>query len=275
MSATSPETRRRRAIAGIVVLAVALLIVLPGFLASRPGFFERFPGLAEQYGPWSESTHAEVGCEGCHVAPSALAQAGYRARMVGAAYASVVDRSRVPAVFGSPTNAACLQCHNDLRTVSPTGDLQIPHRAHVSVLEMDCIECHDYLVHEESPVGGHKPTMAGCLRCHDGDRAKDSCWACHTEKAAPPSHAVADWLVVHADSASDDACAECHKWSEDWCVQCHEERPRSHGTDWRAVHGARVAEHRGCEACHDAEFCVRCHGEVPQLNLDPTLELVE
>jgi uncharacterized Fe-S cluster protein YjdI len=58
-------------------------------------------------------------------------------------------------------------------------------------------------------------------------------------------------------------------------VDCHADRPQSHGDDWRAVHGERVAEHRSCEACHIGAFCVRCHGEVPRLNYDPALELVE
>jgi len=275
MSATSRPAWRRRAIASAVALVAVLLVLAPGYLAAQPDFFERFAGLSEQYAPWAESAHAEVSCEECHVRPSPGALAAYRVRMTGEFYVALVNRSRVPDVFGAPTNDACMRCHNDLRTISPTGDLQIPHRAHVSVLEMECVECHSYLVHELNPGGEHTPTMEGCLECHDGDRAKDACWACHTQKAAPQSHAEADWLIVHADQANDDACAECHQWAEDWCVQCHSERPQSHTQDWRAVHGDRVAEHRSCEACHANEFCIRCHGDVPQLNYDPTLELVE
>ncbi len=108
--------------------------------------------------------------------------------MVGEFYLSLVLRSESPSVFATPTNEACLECHNDLRSVSPKGDLQIPHRAHVTILKMECVECHDYLVHELNPSGKHLPTMAGCLRCHDGDTAKDTCTACHTQKAAPDSH---------------------------------------------------------------------------------------
>ena len=40
--------------------------------------------------------------------------------------------SREPTLFDKPTNEACLSCHIDLRTVSPKGDLNIPHRAHVA-----------------------------------------------------------------------------------------------------------------------------------------------
>jgi len=266
--------RRLILVVSAVLAALLVLVVVPGYLASQPGFFGGYPALAEQHGPWETSTHREAGCEGCHVPPGQLARAGYRVRMVGEFYLSLLPGTRRPDYFATPTNDACLACHSDLRTISPKGDLQIPHRAHITILKMECVACHNYLVHELSPVGKHAPTMAECLSCHDGDTAKDACTACHTQKAAPESHATEAWLVAHAAEAADPDCATCHKWTDDWCVDCHLDLPRSHGTDWRAVHGDRVAEHRNCEACHEAEYCVPCHGETPQLNYDPTLELV-
>jgi hypothetical protein len=267
--------RKRYVFAGIAVLALLLLVVLPGFLASRPAFFGRVPSLTKKYEAWSTSTHVGAGCEGCHVAPNAVAKTTYRARMVGEFYLSLVFRSREPKVFNTPTNESCLACHNDLRTVSPKGDLQIPHRAHVTVLKMKCVECHNYVVHDKSPEGKHTPPMSGCLRCHDGDTAKNGCTVCHTAKAVPASHKAADWDIVHAKKAADPECDSCHKWTENWCVDCHARRPRSHTADWRATHGAQVAKHRSCEACHDAAFCVNCHGELPAKNLDPTLVIVK
>lgn len=267
--------RHRLLAFGLAVLAVGVLIVLPGYLAAQPGFFKRFPTLSRQYEPWSASTHVEAGCEGCHVPPKPLDRGVYRVRMIGEFYASLASKSRVPGVFAEPTNDACLACHSDLRSVSPKGDLQIPHRAHVTILKMRCVECHSYLVHELSPEGKHTPPMVECLRCHDGDTAKDACSACHTQKAAPTSHAAPDWLVLHAKDTTDPACVTCHKWKDDWCADCHRDRPQSHAADWRATHGTQVHTHRSCEACHENVFCVRCHGELPQLNYDPTLELVK
>lgn len=260
---------------GIAVLALVLLVLIPGFLATRPGFFARFPSLKDKQKAWSTSTHAEAGCESCHVPPNAIARTTYRARMVGEFYLSLVSRSREPKVFGTPTNEACLACHNDLRTISPKGDLQIPHRAHVTVLKMKCVECHNYVVHDKSPAGKHTPPMKGCLRCHNGDTAKNGCTVCHTQKAAPESHRAADWTIVHAQKATDPECNSCHKWTDNWCVDCHARRPRSHGADWRAAHGAQAAKQRSCEACHEAAFCVHCHGEFPAGNLNPGLKLVK
>lgn len=267
--------RRTAVLRAVLALGLVLLVIaLPAWIASRPGFFGGMPTLTEQYVPWATSTHLTVGCEGCHIPPRVLPRTLYHARLVGEFYLSWLPGDRTPDVFPRPTNEACLFCHSDLRSVSPRGDLQIPHRAHVTILAMDCVECHDFLVHELSPAGTHTPTMQGCLRCHDGDAAKDTCTACHTEKAAPADHAAPDWPVVHALRAQEPECDSCHKWTDDWCVDCHVRRPKSHGDDWRAVHRDRVKAHRSCEACHEAPFCIRCHGELPLLNFDPDLELV-
>jgi hypothetical protein len=269
-----PGSRKRLAFALAFAGAIALLVVLPGYLASRPVFFARYPALAGRYAPWAVSAHAGTPCEACHVRPGLLSRAAYRVRMTGESYLSLFTRSRAPAVFAVPTDEACLVCHSDLRTVSPDGDLKIPHRAHVSILKMRCVECHRYLVHEKSPEGKRTPPMAACLTCHDGDKAKSACSTCHTQKAAPASHKAKDWLVVHGAKAASDGCDTCHKWTANWCADCHAQRPLSHGADWRLVHGRAVAAHRGCEACHAGTFCIRCHGEVPKLSFDPTLQLV-
>jgi hypothetical protein len=268
--------RRQLALAGVVVLALLVLIVLPGYLAQRPGFWGRFPSLSSKYKPWTTSTHAKVSCEQCHIPPGIVARTGYRARMVGEFYLSVIFRTRVPK-FGTPTNEACLVCHSDLRSVSPKGDLKIPHRAHVTVLKMQCVQCHNYLVHEKNAAGKHDPAMTGCLRCHNGDTAKNSCTTCHTAKATPATHKAADWDIIHAQQAAEPnaPCEKCHAWTKNWCADCHARRPRSHTADWRTTHGAQVSKHRSCEACHRAEFCIRCHGELPMANFNPALKPVQ
>lgn len=268
---------RRRAIlkrAAVVVAAIGLVFVLPGYLGSRPGFFGRFPATAQEHETWAKSTHLEAACSDCHVPPRASSRAAFHARMVGEFYLALLPGSRAPKVLSRPTNAACLACHNDLRSVSPKGDLQIPHRAHVQILKMECVQCHDFLVHQASPEGKNTPPMSGCLGCHDGDTADNACTSCHTEKAAPATHRSKDWLVEHSREATDEKCAKCHRWAENWCAECHAHRPRSHGRNWRAVHGEHVKTRRSCEACHETKFCVPCHGEVPGLNFDPALKVV-
>lgn len=269
-------TRRRRVLVGasIAALAIAVFVLVPGYFASRPGFLKRYANYDAQYKSWSTSVHAKVSCQKCHVSPKVSSQVAYSARMLGEFYISAVLRARQPKLLATPTNDACRSCHPDYRTVSPTGDLNIPHRAHVVVLKMRCVECHAYLVHEKSPEGKNLPRMATCLTCHDGKTVKNACVTCHTAKAAPANHGTADWLVVHPQGQGELDCANCHAWTQHWCTECHARRPVSHSADWRSTHGLQVKVHRNCEACHEAAFCVECHGEVPSQNFDPTLKLV-
>ncbi|MDO8964038.1 MAG: cytochrome c3 family protein [Coriobacteriia bacterium] len=271
----TPGRRRLLIRVGIVALVLVALVGVPGYIGSQPGFLQRYSYLDGEYASWSTSVHAKVACQQCHAAPDLPAQAAYSARMLGEAYLSVVMPNRKLDVFAKPTNASCSSCHIDLRTVSPSGDLNIPHRAHVSVLKLDCVRCHTYLVHTKSSDGKHVPPMAACLTCHDGKQAKNACATCHTAKAAPASHRAADWVVVHPDKQQGGECAKCHKWRADWCAECHSKRPRSHVAKWRSTHGEKVKTHRNCEACHDAAFCVRCHGELPKQNFNPALRVVK
>jgi len=271
----TPARRRFIVRAGIVVAVIVVLAVVPAYIATRPGFMRRYSHFAPQYQSWSTSVHAQVSCQQCHVAPNFFAQAAYAARMTGEFYLSTVNASRQPALFPVPTNAACQSCHADLRTVSPSGDLNIPHRAHVGVLKLDCVKCHAYLVHKTNPKGTHTPSMATCLTCHDGKKAKNACSDCHTNKGEPVSHRAPDWVIVHPQMQDKVDCKSCHAWTPNWCATCHAKRPKSHTADWRTKHGQQAAVRRNCEACHDAVFCTRCHGEVPQLNFNPSLGLVK
>lgn len=275
---TDRSAAKRRMImrAGIVGLVLVLFVLVPGYIATRPGFVQRYEGMSGRYESWASSPHAVVSCQNCHVSPKLLAQATYDLRMVGEFYLSAVLPSRQPALFLDPTNEACLSCHIDLRTVSPSGDLNIPHRAHVTILKMKCVECHNTMVHQSASDEARKPRMTGCLTCHDGKVAKSECSACHTNKDQPSNHQAKDWLVVHPAQKDLKECEQCHKWTAgNWCAHCHESRPASHGRNWRAVHRNQVEVRRNCEACHTAPFCIRCHGVVPRLNFDSSLKLVQ
>jgi len=274
-SGTKSDRRKRWLRWGLVAFAIFVLVIVPGYIATRPAFLQRFERMNPKYQAWEKSVHAKTTCQQCHVPPRVLPQSAYAVRMLGEFYLSLAMPDWEPEAFPKPTNAACERCHLDLRTVSPKGDLKIPHRAHVSVLKLDCIECHNYLVHDKSPEGKNTPPMTGCLKCHDGKTAKNGCPTCHTNKAAPATHKAADWVIVHADKAKGDDCIKCHKWNDKWCTTCHEMRPRSHTVKWRETHGEQVKKHRSCEACHTGAFCKKCHGEVPKDNLNPALGIVK
>lgn len=274
-SPAGPDRRRFYVRLAFVALAVVVLLVIPGYFASQPSFMRRYEHLHQPYTTWASSVHAKVSCQQCHVAPGPVPQTIYSVRMLGEFYLSLLLPSREPGLLATPTNASCQNCHIDLRTVSPRGDVKIPHRAHVNVLKLQCIQCHRFLVHKTNAAGNHHPTMSTCLKCHDGKTAKNGCPTCHTNKGLPLNHRTKDWIVIHPQKQKEIDCAKCHKWTAKWCVECHSRKPRSHGPKWRTNHRLQVKLHRNCEACHAPAFCIRCHGEVPSANLNPSLKLVK
>lgn len=272
-------SRRRRfvTVTAAAALVVLVTVIVPGYYASQPAFLTRFPSLAAEHETWAGSVHNGVACQKCHVRPGIGPQTQYSAKMLGEFYLTMVLRDREPKLLKTPANASCgsTMCHFQLRTVSATGDLRIPHRAHVNALEMKCVTCHEFLVHELSPEGKHKPRMTACLSCHNGQTAKNGCTTCHTDKAAPEGHQAKDWVVVHASRQAQEDCKSCHAWVEDWCVECHTRKPASHTAKWRSEHGAVVKDRRNCDACHTGDFCERCHGEVPRINIETAPKLVQ
>jgi hypothetical protein len=259
LSADSPQSRSRRdwpgrvrqalsgggrrrllALVGIAALLIVVFVLVPGYVATRPQFMNRYQSMKKAHETFSTSVHSQATCQSCHVSPKWTAQTLYAGRMVGEFYLSFVMPSRQPKLLNKPTNDACAKCHVDLRTVSPSGDLNIPHRAHVSVLKLECVQCHADLVHTTNSAGKHTPSMATCLKCHDGKTAKNNCSSCHTNKALPDNHKAADWVIVHPDKQKEIDCTKCHKWTENWCSQCHKTRPRSHTKTWRSEHGKKV-----------------------------------
>lgn len=276
-SAMHPSHRARKRLMwlGLAVLALAVLVVAPGYYASQPGYLARYPNLSAPYKAWATSKHKDVSCESCHVPPTITARLAHSATMVGQFYLSLVSPGRQLDAYPPPTNASCQGCHESLISVSPSGDLIIPHRAHVDVLGLQCVRCHSNLVHHPDAAGRDIPLMAGCLTCHDGKQAKNTCTTCHTAKATPESHRAANWDTIHPQEVGKVDCAACHAWTVNWCADCHARRPRSHTATWRVDHPLAVKTHRNCEVCHTGGFCIRCHGVVPSLNFNPALKLVK
>lgn len=257
---------RKRLWFGITLAVLFFLFVflgLPYYVTSRPSYFGSYKGVRSFRNSWRSSTHAEVDCVRCHLKPNRPDLALFRLEMVGEFYLRAILQPAKPFSWKKPPNEACLVCHSSSRRTSPSGDLLIPHKAHVSVLKMECIDCHEYLVHKKSPEGKHTPRMVRCLKCHNGTRASNECKSCHRKKSYPANHRPKNWLIMHGQKKKEVNCAKCHGWVKDYCGDCHVKRPVSHVARWRAFHGMRVAANRNCSTCHKDSFCIKCHGEIP------------
>lgn len=241
---------------------VIVLLVLPGVSMVQPGYYKRYPALGERMDNWATSTHSRMSCIECHVEPGVKGVLSFGVQSVPAFYSQLFRGPDDTNLLKAPSRASCRKCHTSYRRVAPSGDLLIPHRAHVEVLDMDCVACHRDLVHSLNRRGFNRPEMEGCLeQCHDGDVATDECVKCHTRKHTPRSHEATDWPQVHGAAAETQDCGECHDWTPDYCEDCHSKRPASHAGNWKKDHAPHAKTRGdGCLVCHGGEkFCKECH----------------
>jgi hypothetical protein len=256
-----PKRSRGKIVAVVLVLLVAFLIAWPLVSVLQPGYYARYTELRDRMENWAMSTHGRMSCASCHIEPGVVGFLGFARTSIPAFYSQLIRGPHEENLFAPPTTAACQRCHTNFRQVSADGDLLIPHRAHVEVLEVECVVCHSELVHAESPEGFNRPSMEMCLeQCHDGEVAGNECTKCHTRKHVPEDHLRSDWLAVHAEKVDTIECGECHAWTPDYCEECHSKRPASHTDNWKTDHAPRAAEHAaGCMVCHSEEDCGECH----------------
>jgi len=247
--------------AGLVAVVV-ILLVLPVVSMLQPDYYRRYPALGQRMDHWAVSTHSRISCVDCHVEPGASGFLAFAGKSIPAFYSQLLSGPSSTNLLTAPSRAACQKCHTSYRRVAPSGDLLIPHKAHVEVLKMECNTCHKDLVHSLNDRGFNRPEMEGCVKtCHDGDKASNECTDCHTRKHTPKSHSSGQWLQTHGQVADMDECSSCHDWTPDFCADCHEQRPASHVGNWKKDHGP-AAEKRGdgCLVCHGGKkFCEECH----------------
>ncbi|HET6498088.1 MAG TPA: hypothetical protein VFH17_03435 [Coriobacteriia bacterium] len=263
LAGVSPPRRRRRfrLLAVVIAPVIVVLLVWPLVSLLQPTYYERYPHLRERMDNWRVSTHGRMTCAGCHIEPGVRGHLEFAARSIPAFYSQLIEGPHEENLFAPPGREACQQCHTSFRQVSADGDLLIPHRAHVEILEIDCVQCHSELVHAESPEGFNRPSMRGCLeQCHDGEIARAECVNCHTRKHVPDDHLREDWLEIHARMVETQDCGECHAWTPDYCQECHARRPASHAGNWKTAHSERArVRAAGCMVCHSEESCRECH----------------
>lgn len=252
---------RLRLIGVAFAVIMIVLLGLPVLSALQPGYYARYPEMRERMDNWRVSTHARMSCVDCHVEPGIRGAATFAAESVPAFYSQLISGPADTNLLQPPSVEACNKCHTDFRQVSPDGDLLIPHRAHVQVLKMNCVDCHTEMVHAVNEQGFNRPKMETCLTCHNGEQAKADCVACHTRKNAPDNHSEANWLAVHGEMSETDDCGSCHDWTPDYCGECHSKLPATHVGNWKQGHAERAKVHpKGCLVCHDQEqFCNECH----------------
>jgi nitrate/TMAO reductase-like tetraheme cytochrome c subunit len=253
----------------LIVVAVGFLAVaavyLPVAMTSTPSFCDNCHLMVEPTELWEQSTHGNVNCIECHVNPGIVNEIEHKILSYKEIYAQIFGSGEMPPDVHLPSNESCLQCHNDDREVSPSGDIKIPHLEHVEMRDLRCADCHFNVVHSRRGEPGGPPPMDVCYMCHDGVKAPDTCATCHLTPPPKEEAHPTDALENHGRMATDriDDCRRCHSEASRFCEDCHSKPPESHLVPaWRYTHyrAVELKGRDGCYGCHDEEeFCQKCH----------------
>jgi len=166
--------------------------------------------------------------------------------------------------IGQNPSAECLLCHKAEQPKPSTeperpsySDVIFKHAAHEDVAT--CARCH----------GANSttfPSMDDCFACHQHERDRDKCAACHKvirRDSRPRTH-TGVFMRTHGSLAENGRCELCH--GQNSCDRCHhEKKPKSHVAGWKKhFHGREAAQRRDrCTVCHEGSYCDRCHQQRP------------
>ena len=240
------------------------------------GIFAKFPGHAQCAAchsktgmkPKLDASLDAGGCRGCH-APEEIENPGFteERRMIAPVAVSgkyVNIRFSHIAHFKEKDQFGinCTTCHYAIPKSTSLANLTLPRM-------LECVECHD-----TSKIIPAEFRMTNCTTCHANTATGMNAPANHVRNVRPVFH-TETFRVHHAEQASDPngKCYVCHqnvtasKQANDRCSACHlVMRPASHTTRWKDdIHGKYAALDRtNCSTCHSADYCSRCHNEVPR-----------
>ncbi|MHB1125400.1 MAG: NapC/NirT family cytochrome c [Bacillota bacterium] len=196
--------------------------------------------MKPEFYTWEASSHNQVQCIRCHVEPEVNKKYNYRFFMVKEWYASITgDYGLVIQATSKIPDATCIECHNmEKRTVTPSGDLIIPHSKHAQK-GINCTSCHTGFAHGniarkrvtfrtdyarwDASIGKNfmtdvkniRPEMDVCMKCHAVRKAPLTCGSCHETLMLPKSHQAEKFRNGgHGQEAGKDIkyCDSCHSY---------------------------------------------------------------
>ncbi|HTW66695.1 MAG TPA: cytochrome c3 family protein [Bryobacteraceae bacterium] len=240
-----------------------------GVFAKFPGHTEcaachSKPGVVPQLTPALDAT----GCIGCHT-PQEIENPGFtrNRRMitqtaVSGKYVAIKFTHLAHFEVKQKFNLDCTTCHYAIPQSTGLSDLTLPKM-------VDCVACHDTSRNVPAEF-----RMTNCQTCHADTVTGLFTPTSHTRNVMPASHTV-NFRINHADEAAapDAPCYVCHlnvrpaTQGASNCQACHSVmRPATHTARWKDdLHGKYAAIDRtSCATCHQADFCVRCHNELPR-----------
>ena len=193
-SALKPIKKRHVIVAsmGIMGIGFAGLLLFSAFSlwwTSTPEFCDKCHVMNVYVDTWEASPHGEENCEHCHLNPGLFSFMGGKIASMQVVANFMTGNFEDDSFTAHVSNAACLQCHEDLMEEEVTtyeSGITVSH-LHIIDNGAKCMDCHSTVAHGDSVEVGAVtlPTMDKCMKCHDGKTAPTDCVLCHRE--GPPA----------------------------------------------------------------------------------------
>ncbi len=242
-------------LAGVFVLFMMLWYYVPAAGSNEAAYCARCHAMTPEYLTWQQSSHAQFQCKDCHRESGMQNFLSYQGRIIGNIFypgARDADKKKGaedkkdsggkraagdgPGDVAVP-DSACLGCHSENRSYSPSSDTVVPHEKHRKA-GVNCATCHAGLAHgrivergvtekvnpdewnqalakEQMDFKYTTPRMAVCLDCHGKRQVTEKCSVCHSRQIVPASHKSNGFERDHGRTAQEDfkPCNLCHSYS--------------------------------------------------------------
>lgn len=132
----------------LIVVGIILILKIGVHATSSPTFCASCHSMSPQVYTWEASSHSEVKCTDCHIAPGVENLVKQKAGGVKELYATITNNYLAPIRMPSLIpDESCQTCHQmSKRSVSASGDIIIDHQIH-EVKKIACVLCHDGVAH--------------------------------------------------------------------------------------------------------------------------------
>lgn len=225
----------------IIILILILIVVIPLLFLGGMAISSTstFCALCHEMKPeamtWKASIHSQISCADCHVESGVLNIGAYKLGSPTHFSTHITSNYQIPIkIKGKISNDVCLGCHTYARTFTPPIDVKMPHREHIEVFKLNCVDCHYKVAHggiyerkltDDGVFESWSPDMAkvqvqpqftevvmeDCIACHKTRKGPTNCSACHSEIVEPQSHQTNKWDNEHGKEALANGTNECNK----------------------------------------------------------------
>jgi hypothetical protein len=264
MTATAMRAPLR--VAAALVLLAAVLVVIGSVVSSHPAVCTLCHGSHAD--AMVTSAHRGIACYDCHLPSGGWSIIDAKTNEFLSMYPAYATGRRVSSGGSGSriSRAACTTCHLAVLsgTTSAKG-LKIVHSV-CAAAPGKCDACHAEVAHPGAIRWTRSIDMGGCVGCHDAKSAPVKCVACHTKKVELGKPVKGSLQAAHGAAwkkthglADLRTCATCHEAS--YCVTCHG-TTLPHPSGFMATHGKEAMKPvSGCASCHsDRSVCDSCHG---------------